>query len=173
MCLIFTLIPSISYSLTEFKDYELTQVFILIRHNLRAPIIYADILNRATSKPWPIWQTEGDNLTTKGRQLEIYMGNYFRTWFDRMGLFRQDQCPDSNNVSVSVYANNLQCTIATAQSFITGAFPNCLVKAFYQSDLGTSKIDPTFHSVITDNSTEFKQQVITTMTEKLAQLDLT
>lgn len=170
LCLLFILIPSVSYSLEKFEDYELTQVLILSRHNLRAPIIFADILSRATNKPLPIWHTKAGNLTTKGHQLEIYMGSYFRAWFDSMRLLRQDQCPDSNNVYI--YANNLQRTIATAQSFITGAFPDCLVNVFYRSDISEGKFDPIFASVITDNSTEFKRQAISAMREKLSHLDL-
>ncbi|CAA2931332.1 Glucose-1-phosphatase [Arsenophonus endosymbiont of Bemisia tabaci Q2] len=99
------------------------------------------------------------------------MGNYFGSWFDRVGLFRPDQCPDSNNVYI--YAHNLQRTIATAQSFITNAFPDCSIKAFYRTDMAKGKLDPIFDLVITDNSAEFKQQAITAMTEKLVYLDLT
>jgi len=168
--LLLALISPVSYSLEKFQDYELTQVLILSRHNLRAPIIYEDILARATNKLWPIWHTKDGNLTNKGRQLEIYMGNYFGSWFDRVGLLRPEQCPDSNNVYI--YANNLQRTIATAQSFITGAFPDCSIKAFYRTDMAKGKLDPIFDLVITDNSAEFKQQAITAMTEKLVHLDL-
>ncbi|HGJ5898291.1 bifunctional glucose-1-phosphatase/inositol phosphatase [Arsenophonus apicola] len=170
LCLLFILTPSVTYSVEKFQDYELTQVLILSRHNLRAPIIYADILNRATSKPWPIWHTNNGDLTNKGHQLEIYIGSYFRSWFDRMGLLRQDECSDANNVYV--YANNQQRTIASAQSFISGAFPDCIVKAFYRADMAEGEFDPIFAPVITDNSIEFKRQAISAMKEKLAHLDL-
>lgn len=65
--LLLALISPVSYSLEKFQDYELTQVLILSRHNLRAPIIYEDILARATNKLWPIWHTKDGNLTNKGR----------------------------------------------------------------------------------------------------------
>lgn len=170
LCLLFILIAPVSFSLEKTHDYELTQVLILSRHNIRAPIIYENILTRATNKTWPIWHTNNGNLTTKGRQLEIYIGSYFRSWFDKMGLLRQDKCPDSNKVYV--YANNQQRTIATAQSFITGAFPDCLVKTFYRSDMSEGEFDPIFATVITDNSAEFKRQAKSAMSEKLAHLDL-
>ncbi|WGL96204.1 bifunctional glucose-1-phosphatase/inositol phosphatase [Arsenophonus nasoniae] len=170
LCFLFILMPPVTYSLEQSQDYELTQVLILSRHNVRAPIIYENILTSATNKAWPIWHTNNGNLTTKGRQLEIYLGNYFRSWFDRMGLLRQDKCPDSNNVYV--YANNQQRTIATAESFITGAFPDCLVKTFYRSDMNDGEFDPIFATVITDDSAEFKRQAESAMAEKLAYLDL-
>ncbi|MGP1947541.1 MAG: bifunctional glucose-1-phosphatase/inositol phosphatase [Arsenophonus sp. NC-PG7-MAG3] len=170
ICLLCILISPVSFSLEKLQDHELTQVLILSRHNLRAPIVYKDILTRATNKLWPIWHTKDANLTTKGEQLEIYMGNYFKYWFHRVGLLRRDQCPDSNNVYI--YANNQQRTIATAQSFIRGAFPDCSVKAFYRSDMSEGKFDPIFDPVVTDSSAEFKRQATSAMTEKLAHLDL-
>ncbi|MFP3028843.1 MAG: bifunctional glucose-1-phosphatase/inositol phosphatase [Arsenophonus sp.] len=170
ICLLCTLISPASYSLEKFQDYELTQVLILSRHNLRAPIVYKDILTRATNKLWPIWHTKYGNLTAKGSQLEIYMGNYFRYWFYRVDLLPRDQCPDSNNVYI--YANNQQRTIATAQSFIKGAFPDCQIKAFYRSDISEGKFDPIFDPVITNSTEEFKHQATIAMTEQLAHLDL-
>jgi hypothetical protein len=57
--------------------------------------------------------------------------------------------------SVYAYANSLQRTVATAQFFITGAFPGCDVPAS-SGKMGT--MDPTFNPVITDNSPEFREK---------------
>lgn len=118
------------------------------------PIIYEAILARTTNKLCPIWHTKDGNITNKGCQLEIYMENYFGSWFDRVGLLRLEQYPDSNNVYI--YANNLQRVIAIAQSFITGDFLDCSIKVFYRTDMDKGKLGPIFDVVITDDSAEFK-----------------
>jgi glucose-1-phosphatase len=66
------------------------------------------------------------------------------------------ECPPAD--TVYAYANSLQRTVATAQFFITGAFPGCDVPVHHQPKMGT--MDPTFNPVITDNSPEFREKAL-------------
>jgi len=59
--------------------------------------------------------------------------------------------------------------VATAQYFITGAFPGCDISVTHQDAMGT--MDPIFNPVITDGSDEFNKKALAAMTaanEKLA-----
>ena len=149
-------------------DMQLQQVLMLSRHNLRAPLANnGSVLEQSTKKNWPQWDVPGGELTTKGGVLEVYMGNYTRQWLAQQGLVESGTCPDSSNIFV--YANSLQRTVATAQYFITGAFPGCDISVTHQDAMGT--MDPIFNPVITDGSDEFNKKALAAMTaanEKLA-----
>ena len=149
-------------------NMQLQQVLMLSRHNLRAPLANnGSVLEQSTKKSWPQWDVAGGELTTKGGVLEVYMGNYTRQWLAQQGLVQNGTCPDSSNIFV--YANSLQRTVATAQYFITGAFPGCDIAVTHQDAMGT--MDPIFNPVVTDGSDEFNKKALAAMTaanEKLA-----
>lgn len=149
-------------------DMQLQQVLMLSRHNLRAPLATnGSVLEQATKKSWPQWDVPGGELTTKGGVLEVYMGNYTRQWLAQQGLVKNGTCPDSSNIFV--YANSLQRTVATAQYFVTGAFPGCDIAVTHQDAMGT--MDPVFNPAITDGSADFNKKALAAMTaanEKLA-----
>ncbi|MFI8415848.1 bifunctional glucose-1-phosphatase/inositol phosphatase [Serratia sp. NPDC078593] len=156
-------------ALAETHDYQLEQVLVMSRHNLRAPLAdNGSVLANATPHAWPQWDTPGGLLTTKGGVLEVYMGHYFNAWLKQAGLLPQAGCPA--NDSVYVYANSLQRTVATAQFFTNGAFPGCDVTVHHQEKMG--EMDPTFNPIITDNSEHFKQQALAAMNAKLDSLSL-
>ena len=60
---------------------------------------------------------------------------------------------------------------ATAQFFITGAFPGCDVPVHHQEKMGT--MDPTFNPVITDNSPEFREKALKAMESERQKMQLT
>ena len=64
-----------------------------------------------------------------------------------------------------------QRTVATAQFFITGAFPGCDIPVHHQEKMGT--MDPTFNPVITDDSAAFSEQAVAAMEKELSKLQLT
>ena len=78
------------------------------------------------------------------------------------------ECPPAE--SVYAYANSLQRTVATAQFFITGAFPGCDVPVHHQDKMGT--MDPTFNPVITDNSLEFREKALKAMESERQKMQL-
>ena len=149
-------------------DYQLEQVLMMSRHNLRAPLAdNGSVLAQSTKKAWPKWDVPGGQLTTKGGVLEVYMGRYTREWLAQQGLIGDGECPGSDDVYA--YANSLQRTVATAQFFITGAFPGCDIQVSHQDEMGA--MDPVFNPVITDSSEGFNKQALTGMNsagEKMA-----
>lgn len=156
-------------ALAETNDYQLDQVLVMSRHNLRAPLANnGSVLAQSTPKAWPAWDTPGGLLTTKGGVLEVYMGHYFNAWLKQTGVLPQEGCPTAG--SVYVYANSLQRTVATAQFFTNGAFPGCDVSVHHQDKMG--EMDPTFNPIITDNSEAFNQQALSAMNAELASLKL-
>jgi glucose-1-phosphatase len=82
-----------------------------------------------------------------------------REWLAEQKLVTSGECPAPG--TVYAYANSLQRTVATAQFFITGAFPGCDIPVHHQDKMGV--MDPTFNPVITDGSAEFSEKAIKAM----------
>lgn len=147
------------------QGYQLKQVLMMSRHNLRAPLANnGSVLEQSTTRQWPQWDVPGGELTTKGGVLEVYMGHYMREWLAQQGLIKENECPLP--ASVYVYANSLQRTVATAQFFTNGAFPGCDITVHHQAAMG--KMDPTFNPVITDKNSAFSQQAVQAMEKQRA-----
>ncbi len=152
------------------EGYQLQQVLIMSRHNLRAPLANnGSVLEQSTAKAWPQWDVPGGQLTTKGGVLEVYMGHYMREWLAQQKLVTSGECPPEN--AVYAYANSLQRTVATAQFFITGAFPGCGIPVHHQPQMGT--MDPTFNPVITDDSPAFREKALQAMEKERQGMQLT
>lgn len=164
------LLSTAAQAQTAPEGYQLQQVLMMSRHNLRAPLANnGSVLEQSTPKQWPEWDVPGGQLTTKGGVLEIYMGHYMREWLAEQGMVKSGECPAPN--TVYTYANSLQRTVATAQFFVTGAFPGCDVPVHHQEKMGT--MDPTFNPVITDDSAAFSEQAVAAMEKELSKLQLT
>ncbi|HCB0226924.1 bifunctional glucose-1-phosphatase/inositol phosphatase [Klebsiella variicola] len=152
------------------EGYQLQQVLIMSRHNLRAPLANnGSVLEQSTAKAWPQWDVPGGQLTTKGGVLEVYMGHYMREWLAQQKLVTSGECPPEN--AVYAYANSLQRTVATAQFFITGAFPGCGIAVHHQPQMGT--MDPTFNPVIIDDSPAFREKALQAMEKERQGMQLT
>lgn len=152
------------------EGYQLQQVLMMSRHNLRAPLANnGSVLEQSTPNKWPEWDVPGGQLTTKGGVLEVYMGHYMREWLAEQGMVKSGECPSPD--TVYAYANSLQRTVATAQFFITGAFPGCDIPVHHQEKMGT--MDPTFNPVITDDSAAFSEQAVSAMEKEFSKLQLT
>ncbi|QOV65609.1 bifunctional glucose-1-phosphatase/inositol phosphatase [Kosakonia pseudosacchari] len=155
-----TMVLPAAMAQTAPQGYQLQQVLIMSRHNLRAPLANnGSVLEQSTPNKWPEWDVPGGELTTKGGVLEVYMGHYMREWLAEQKLIATGECPAPE--SVYAWANSLQRTVATAQFFINGAFPGCDVPVHHQEKMGT--MDPTFNPVITDESASFGQQAVKAM----------
>ena len=164
------LLASNAQAQTVPEGYQLQQVLMMSRHNLRAPLANnGSVLEQSTPNKWPEWDVPGGQLTTKGGVLEVYMGHYMREWLAEQGMVKSGACPPP--YTVYAYANSLQRTVATAQFFITGAFPGCDIPVHHQEKMGT--MDPTFNPVITDDSAAFSEQAVAAMEKELSKLQLT
>ncbi|WP_058913153.1 bifunctional glucose-1-phosphatase/inositol phosphatase [Entomohabitans teleogrylli] len=152
--------PALAQAETSAEGYTLQQVLLMSRHNLRAPLANnGSVLEQSTAKAWPQWDVPGGQLTTRGGVLEVYMGHYMREWLAQQGLVTSGECPPAE--TVYAYANSLQRTVATAQFFVTGAFPGCDVPVHHQEKMGT--MDPTFNPVITNSAPAFGEQALQAM----------
>lgn len=108
------LLSSAAQAQTTPEGYQLQQVLMMSRHNLRAPLANnGSVLEQSTPNQWPEWDVPGGQLTTKGGVLEIYMGHYMREWLAELGMVTSGECPTPD--TVYTYANSLQRTVATAQ----------------------------------------------------------
>ncbi|MCV0831601.1 bifunctional glucose-1-phosphatase/inositol phosphatase [Escherichia coli] len=164
------LLASNAQAQTVPEGYQLQQVLMMSRHNLRAPLANnGSVLEQSTPNKWPEWDVPGGQLTTKGGVLEVYMGHYMREWLAEQGMVKSGECPPPD--TVYAYAKSLQRTVATAQFFITGAFPGCDIPVHHQEKMGT--MDPTFNPVITDDSAAFSEQAVAAMEKELSKLQLT
>lgn len=142
----------------KFKEnFELKEVVILSRHNIRAPLSGKNsILGTITNHQWTNWSANASELTLKGGILETMMGQYFRKWLESEGLFKDGYCP--NKDEINIYANSMQRTIATAEYFKTGLLPTCNLPIYHR--FSPSKMDPLFFPRLTKVSDAFKAQAM-------------
>ena len=163
------MLSSVAQAQAAPEGYQLQQVLMMSRHNLRAPLANnGSVLEQSTPNKWPEWDVPGGQLTTKGGVLEVYMGHYMREWLAEQGMVKSGECPAPE--TVYTYANSLQRTVATAQFFITGAFPGCDIPVHHQEKMGT--MDPTFNPVITDDSAAFREKAVQAMEKERSQMQL-
>ena len=139
------------------KDgYELEQMLIISRHNIRSPLSGGDsLLSQVTPHEWFNWTSESGELSVKGGQLESAMGQFFRKYLESRDFIPANWIP--NDGEVRFYSNSLQRTIATAQFFSTGMLPVANVDIEYHKEYG--EVDPIFCPIIRCNSPEFEAQV--------------
>ncbi len=124
------LLSSAVQAQTTPEGYQLQQVLMMSRHNLRRRWRIMATYWRSRRRTRPAWDVPGGQLTTKGGVLEVYMGHYTREWLVAQGLIPSGECPAPD--TVYAYANSLQRTVATAQFFITSAFPGCDIPVHHQ-----------------------------------------
>ena len=106
----------------ELEGYALEQVVILSRHNLRAPLSSnGSVPQELTPHEWIKWSAGSSELTVKGGIQETNMGQYFRKWFDKEGLFPENSIPEPGEVRFC--ARDKQRCRATAKYFASGLFP--------------------------------------------------
>lgn len=147
--------PSVSE--VQDGDYELEEVVVLSRHNVRAPLsTKGSDLYKMTTHEWIDWSSEASELSMRGGSLENEMGQYFRKYIQDKGLIQENDQPSSD--AVRIYANSMQRTIATAQYFSSGLLPLADLKVEYHNEIGT--MDPVFNPQLTFVSDSFKEQAL-------------
>ncbi len=83
------LLASNAQAQTVPEGYQLQQVLMMSRHNLRAPLANnGSVLEQSTPNKWPEWDVPGGQLTTKGGVLEVYIGHYMREWLAEQGMVK-------------------------------------------------------------------------------------
>ncbi|XP_063836602.1 glucose-1-phosphatase-like [Ostrinia nubilalis] len=144
-------------------SYELQQVFVLSRHNIRAPL--SEDLQTVTTLKWPEWNVPASFLTEKGVEIEEKMGKYFYQWLKSTALLT-DECPSDE--SVYIYPNKVHRTIETAEAFARSAFMNCNVVHYKKNN----QKEFMFLPIVRNTTDSFREDYVFHMNEKLDNLKL-
>ncbi len=137
--------------------YELKEVVVMSRHNIRSPLVSGGAAYmRVTPHQWFRWTSPGSQLSLRGGVLETEMGQFFRKWVVAEGLL-PDNCRPVGS-EVLFYANSRQRTFATAKYFSAGFLPfaNVEIQHKYYED----KMDPVFTPQFTKMNDQYRQQVM-------------
>ena len=140
--------------------YELKEVVVMSRHNIRSPISSGSAAyQRVTPHTWFQWSSPNSQLSLRGGVLETEMGQFFRKWVVEEGLLPDNYRPTGDEVLF--YANSRQRTFATAKYFSAGFLPfaNVEITHKYEED----KMDPVFTPQFTKMNDAYRQQVLAEM----------
>ena len=156
----------------DHEGYTLDQVVVLSRHNIRSPLSGSDsVLGKITPHEWYAWTSPASQLSVRGGVLETCMGQFFRKWLEKEGLFQENHHPGEGEVRI--YANSKQRTIATAQFFSAGLLPASNMDVEYHEQFDT--MDPVFTpqlTFVTDAYSEAAlQQIDELFSDDIAQLE--
>ena len=140
--------------------YELKEVVVMSRHNIRSPISSGSAAyQRVTPHTWFQWTSPNSQLSLRGGVLETEMGQFFRKWVVEEGLLPDNYRPEGDEVLF--YANSRQRTFATAKYFSAGFLPfaNVEITHKYEED----KMDPVFTPQFTKMNDAYREQVLAEM----------
>lgn len=147
--------------------YQLEEVVVLSRHNIRAPLsTKGSLLDSATPHTWFEWSSNASELSLRGGMLETAMGQYFRKWLISEGLMEDNYRPQGDEVRF--YANAKQRTIATAQYFSSGFLPVANSDIIVQIEY--DKMDPVFTPKLTFVSDRYIEDATRQMKAKFKDL---
>ena len=142
------------------KGYELEEVVVLSRHNIRSPLsTKGSILDSATPHEWYNWSSNASELSLQGGMLETAMGQYFRKWLEKEGLIEENYRGESDEVRF--YANAKQRTIATSNYFISGFLPVNDIDVVTKADYDT--MDPVFNPQLTFVNDKYREDASKTI----------
>ena len=137
--------------------YELKEVVVMSRHNIRSPVSSSGAAyQRVTPHEWIAWSSPNDQLSLRGGVLETEMGQFFRKWVVGEGLLPDNYRPEGDEVLF--YANLRQRTFATAKYFSAGFLPFANVTITHKYD--EDKMDPVFDAQFTKMNDTYRQQVL-------------
>ena len=139
--------------------YELKEVVVMSRHNIRSPLASGADYQRVTPYTWFAWSSPGSQLSLRGGVLETEMGQFFRKWVVEEGLLPDNYRPTGDEVLF--YANSRQRTFATAKYFSTGFLPFANVEITHKYD--EDKMDPVFTPQFTKMNDAYREQVLAEM----------
>ena len=137
--------------------YQLKEVVVMSRHNIRSPLNSGGAAyQRVTPHKWFKWTSPSSQLSQRGGVLETEMGQFFRKWVVSEGLLPDNCRPEGEEVLF--YANSRQRTFATAKYFSAGFLPfaNVEIAHRYEKDV----MDPVFTPKFTKMNKKYRQEVI-------------
>ncbi len=140
--------------------YELKEVVVMSRHNIRSPLSSGGAAyQRVTPHKWFTWSSPGSQLSLRGGVLETEMGQFFRKWVVEEGLLPDNYRPEGSEVLF--YANSRQRTFSTAKYFSAGFLPFANIEITHK--LNEDKMDPVFTPQFTKMNDTYRQQVLQEM----------
>ncbi|MBR2777910.1 MAG: histidine-type phosphatase [Prevotella sp.] len=123
------------------SKYELKEVVVMSRHNIRSPLTSGGAAYmRVNPYEWFHWISPSSQLSQRGGVLETEMGQFFRKWVISAGLMPDNYRPVDDEVLF--YANSRQRTFTTAKYFSAGFLPFANVEIQHKYD--EDKMDPVF-----------------------------
>ena len=142
----------------EFRaKYELKEVVVMSRHNIRSPLTSGGAAyKRVTPYEWFKWTSPSSQLSLRGGVNETAMGQFFRQWVVSEGLLPDNYRPKEEEVLF--YANSRQRTFSTAKYFSAGFLPFANVEITHK--LAEDKMDPVFKPQFTKMNDTYRQQVL-------------
>ena len=145
----------------EFRNkYELKEVVVMSRHNIRSPLTSGGAAyTRVTPHQWFSWSSPSSQLSLRGGVMETTMGQFFRQWVVGEGLLPDNYRPQGEEVLF--YANSRQRTFATAKYFSAGFLPFANVEITHKLD--EDKMDPMFTAQFTKMNDTYRQKVLNEM----------
>lgn len=147
----------VDHSATLHKNYQLKEMVVLSRHNIRSPLSgNGSALTNITPHKWFSWTSAPGDLSLRGGELETLMGQYFRQRLVNEGLMTENYQPKEGEMRF--YANSMQRTIATAQYFSSGMLPVANVQIEHK--FAPSKMDPVFSPMLTFVSDAFRAEAL-------------
>ena len=139
------------------SKYQLKEVVVMSRHNIRSPLASSGAAyKRISPHEWFAWTSPGSQLSLRGGVLETEMGQFFRKWIVSEGLLPDNCRPEGGEVLF--YANSRQRTFATAKYFSAGFLPFANVEITHK--LAEDKMDPMFTAKFTKMNDAYRQQVL-------------
>ena len=150
------------------RAYQLKEMVILSRHNIRSPLSgNGSALAEVTPHKWFEWTSAPSELSLRGGQLETIMGQFFRKWLVNEGLMTENYIPAEGEFRF--YANSMQRTIATAQYFSSGMLPVANVRIEHK--FAPSKMDPVFTPKLNFVSENFRLEALKQIAQKAGVTD--
>ena len=120
---------------------ELRYALIVSRHGVRSPTWDTARLNGYSTEAWPDWGVGPGELTPHGRAGVKLMGDYYRAWLSKAGLFGAGNCRDAARIYIR--ADGGQRTRETGRAFAESLLPGCEIPVTVEA---TGK-DPLFGGV--------------------------
>ena len=165
---IFSTLASAEEAKENNKAYQLKEMVILSRHNIRSPLSgNGSVLAEITPYKWFEWTSAPSELSLRGGELETLMGQFFRKWLVHEGLMTENYIPAEGEFRF--YANSMQRTIATAQYFSSGMLPVANVRIEHK--FAPSKMDPVFTPKLNFVSENFRLEALKQIAQKAGVTD--
>ncbi len=103
-------------------------IVIMSRHGVRSPLMTNPKLDEYSAKPWPRWDVPLGYLTSHGRTLMEYMGDYYREYLTRARMLPASGC--SSAEKFYFWTDTDERDIETGKAIARRMFRDCTVPVY-------------------------------------------